>query len=150
MEYWQPIENFPGYSISDHGRVWSDRTHKELAHFKKKGYHYVELSRAGVKHRLRVHVLVAKHWLDGDRSESVNHKDLNKDHNHCDNLEWMTLRDNALHAWANGANDHLRRVDLETLRSMRAAGATQREIGAAFGVSQPAIHYLLAKMSSPP
>ena len=31
MENWKPIEHFPGYSVSDHGRVRTDKSGKILA-----------------------------------------------------------------------------------------------------------------------
>jgi hypothetical protein len=144
MEYWQHIDGFDDYSISDHGRVYSHKAGKVLSPQKApKGYLRVELWKDGVVHRRTVHGLVARHWLDTEPGETVNHKDFNKRNNHWENLEWETRVENSKHSWREGNHDHLRRVDLAVMRTMRAAGATQREIGALFGVSQPAIHYLL-------
>ena len=60
-------------------------------------YGYMQTSR-GLVHRL---VCAAWNGLPEDETKiEVNHKDLNKHNNHCDNLEWMSKRENMDH-WLN-------------------------------------------------
>lgn len=91
VEKWKEIRKFPGYSVSDHGRVRSDRTGRILAvNENQSGLVYVGLVRQGIQYHRSVPLLVANAFifrpygpfdtpinLDGDRFN-----------NHVDNLEW--------------------------------------------------------------
>ena len=98
VEEWRPIEGFPGYIISNLGRVYSERFKRFLKlSVKKSGYVYVALSDSNkkIKH-LRLHRLVAKAFIPNpDNLPEVNHKDENKQKNRADNLEWCTSKYNA-------------------------------------------------------
>lgn len=62
----------------------------------------VQLSGSGITKGFFVHVLVAKAFLEAIPGKTkVNHIDEIKDHNHVDNLEWVT---NAENMWAHNAN----------------------------------------------
>ncbi len=63
----------------------------------------VTLSMNGKMKSHRVHRLIAiAYLLNPDNKFTVNHKDLNKQNNHVDNLEWMTQKENHHHARKNG------------------------------------------------
>ncbi len=149
MTHWQQIEGYLGYLISEDGRVWSDYSHKELAqHPDHKGYLRVRLKKDGRVRNLRVHRLVAQHWLEGEPSETVNHKDTNKRNNHWDNLEWMTSLANISHAQQHGRfAKKLTALDITCLRTMRDDGYLLREIASLYGISEPVVHRHLAKTS---
>lgn len=54
-----------------------------------------------------VHRLMANAWVynkDPKQRHQVNHKDLNKQNNHPDNLEWVTHRENIQHLYSNPKN----------------------------------------------
>ena len=50
-----------------------------------------------------VHKLVAKCFIKNDdiNKTIANHKDLNKENNHVDNLEWVTPQENTIHYYKN-------------------------------------------------
>lgn len=52
-----------------------------------------------------VHRLVAKAFIPNPHNlATVNHKDLDKSNNNVTNLEWLTQRDNTIHAVVNNKN----------------------------------------------
>jgi hypothetical protein len=53
------------------------------------------------RQKFRVHILVAKHFIDNDNPEikrEVNHKDKNRSNNNVSNLEWVSSLENLRHA----------------------------------------------------
>lgn len=69
------------------------------------GYRVVGLSSEKGKSGFAVHRLVAMAFIDNPGNAlEVNHKDGNKLNNHVSNLEWVTHRENMLHAIRIGAN----------------------------------------------
>nr|DAH73332.1 MAG TPA: homing endonuclease [Caudoviricetes sp.] len=55
------------------------------------------------KERFFVHRLVAIHFLSNPNNlPEVNHKDLNRENNRVENLEWVTHLDNERHSRING------------------------------------------------
>ena len=72
------------------------------------GYLNVPLSKFGSNVTYRVHRLVAQVFLDNPNDYPiVNHKDLDKQNNCVDNLEWCTQQYNCMHATANGHKSNL-------------------------------------------
>lgn len=103
MEIWKDISGFPGYQVSNLGRVKSKRqalkpifnkTYKDV------GYYRVKLSGGNIRY---IHRLVAIAFLPNpDNKPTVNHKDSNKANNAASNLEWATVSENNQHAYDNG------------------------------------------------
>jgi hypothetical protein len=110
------FKEIPGYSrryfINKQGDVWSafkkglmspqtDATHP---------YPWVLLRESGRSQPRTVYYLMRLAWMPvapgivgPQRGEwCVNHKDGNKLNSNIDNLEWITMEDNAKHAWENG------------------------------------------------
>lgn len=118
MEIWKDIKDYPGYQVSNLGRV---RTYNKITHTEKHGIRHWEnriLKQKCTKKKmlrvdlwnekghktLSVHRLVAVAFL-GDPPEekmTVNHKDGNRQNNKVDNLEWLSLADNIRHGFKNG------------------------------------------------
>lgn len=97
----KPLEGYENfYEVDSSGQIISKRFMRPLKPFKdKRGYEYVDLFDGISKKRESVHRLVAKHFVSGfEEGLTVNHKDQVKDNNHYTNLEWMTQRENNLHA----------------------------------------------------
>lgn len=71
--------------------------------FNHKGYSRVFLSKNSKKSTRTVHRLVAEAFIPNpEKKSTVNHKDLNKQNNNVDNLEWMTNKENMQHAFQSG------------------------------------------------
>lgn len=114
-EEWRPIEGFPGYIVSNTGRVKSvDRRREkyrgtrfvpgvELRMQDIRGYKYVQLCKESKHYPRKVHRLVAEAFLPNpDLKPCVNHIDCNPANNRAENLEWVTPKENAQWAKACG------------------------------------------------
>ena len=96
------------YEISNLGRVKSLKFNKEKilkSTPNRYGYYTVGLSKNNIKKTEKVHILVARHFIEYPYNKlQVNHKDGNKENNTISNLEWVTAKENIQHAWKNGLN----------------------------------------------
>ena len=101
------------YSITMKGDVYSWGNGKSFTSngklkyikqsLKTNGYFQVKLFKDGVRKYYIVHRLVAKTFVPNpDNKPEVNHIDGNKQNNHASNLEWVTSRENQLHAFQLG------------------------------------------------
>jgi hypothetical protein len=88
------------YLVYDNGLIWSIRKKHYLKPGSDGNYLTVILtSKNSIKLVIKVHQLVALHYLGLCPSNmEVNHKDLNKINNHYTNLEYVSHRDNIIHA----------------------------------------------------
>lgn len=106
MEKWKEIEGSnKKFFVSDQGRIKSNLRNGTIlkSQTDAKGYHRIRVTINGVKHTFKVHREVAKAFLPNPRHlPQVNHIDGNKNNNTVSNLEWVTNRDNALHALSIG------------------------------------------------
>ncbi len=109
------ILGFEGlYTVSDSGEILSlGRTvpmpnggtktiwpHAPAVFLNKKGYVRVMLTNpTGIRRGHFVHRIVAATFL-GESKLQVNHKDLNKQNNAASNLEYVTNRENSVHAFS--------------------------------------------------
>lgn len=106
-ELWKDIKGFEGYyQISSYGRVKSFKKYKNgyiLSNKNCKGkYFSLVLSANEKKKSTRIHRLVAEAFIPNPNNyPCVNHKDLNKQNNCIDNLEWCTYQYNVRHSIAN-------------------------------------------------
>ena len=117
-EIWKSLPETPIYEVSNLGNVRSltrkmpfkgglwgstERTYwgRTLSPGKSRhdGYAYVHLSIPGSKSKnFYVHRLVAAAFVAGDRALTVNHIDGDKSNNCASNLEWVSQRQNNVHA----------------------------------------------------
>lgn len=104
LENWRPIKDFPGYLVSNLGRVKSlGRNYKYGAHGDmilatndRRGYRGVVLYRNGERHCKAIHRLVAEAFIPNPYNwPCVNHKDENRTNNNANNLEWCTYEYNS-------------------------------------------------------
>lgn len=122
MATFKDIPGYEGrYQVSDEGEVRSPaRTvlifgnrkrefpeiiMKQFFHYR--GYRVVWLRKGESKSKkMFVHRLVAECFLENpEKKNIVNHKDLDKEHNHLINLEWATESENTQHYYDNVKND---------------------------------------------
>lgn len=106
MEIWKKIDGFENYEVSNLGRVkslqrWSGtKFYKreqimKLYQNKKNGYIYVSLSKDNKAKNIRVHILVAKSFIQNPNNYlQVNHIDGDKTNNNVSNLEWCDCSQN--------------------------------------------------------
>ena len=97
MEIFKDIKGYPGYQISNFGRIWSNKSNRYLNPFlNNAGYRAINLIAINGKRKGElIHRLVALAFIDNpDKKPEVNHKDRNKENNHVDNLEWVTHGEN--------------------------------------------------------
>jgi hypothetical protein len=116
METWKCISGTNGkYEVSNEGRVrrvlrdpraiakYGDYKYLKPIRHKGKGTDYFDLT-VGERGRQLIHRLVAEAFIPNpDGLPQVNHKNCNGKDNRVENLEWVTNRQNALHAKENGA-----------------------------------------------
>ena len=104
-EKYLPIEGFPDYIITSHGRVLSLKYDKmnELNQRKiRNGYMLVNLHKNGKRYYKYVHRLVAQAFIPKPENKTeVNHIDEDKTNNHVSNLEWLTHKQNLNHGTRN-------------------------------------------------
>jgi NUMOD4 motif len=90
-EYWREIENFPDYSVSNRGRVRTDKTGRILAlSVNQYGLLQVGLMRDGIQYHRSVPLLVAKAFIiqpTGPFDTPIN-LDGDRHNNSVENLVW--------------------------------------------------------------
>lgn len=100
-EIWKDITGYEGlYLISNTGLVKSNQGRVRLMKFKtdKDGYLHIGLTKNRKQRTFRVHRIVAEMFLENpNKLPEVNHKDLNKQNNNSNNLEWIDSRKNKQH-----------------------------------------------------
>ena len=106
-EEWREIEGYDGeYKISNKGQVASLKRNNYYILSPgrdSQGYYTVALSKNGNTKSYLLHVLLAKTFIPNPENKPVvNHKDGNKINNNLDNLEWVTYKENNVHAYAIG------------------------------------------------
>lgn len=115
-EEWKNIEGFPGYQISNWGRV------KSLSRLKKmptggfhvlpevimnpkkiRSYNGIKLCLNGKHFTKRIARLVGAHFIPNPLNKPlINHKDADKNNDYFENLEWATESENMKHAYDYG------------------------------------------------
>ena len=101
MEYRkEQIKNHESYQIDTNGVVYSKSGKPLKPATNSGGYKYVSLFEEGVLRSYTVHRLVALQFIEGrnEMKNCVNHIDGNKLNNRVENLEWVTLAENVIHA----------------------------------------------------
>lgn len=151
------------YIISSYGRIfnmnWRGNTgllRELVTTTDKDGYKIIHLHHKGIDHTFKMHRLVAKYFINNTLPEIrnyVNHKNGIKDCNKYWNLEWVTNRENLIHAYQTGLHVPLKGEDIKTAiyteKQIREAckllelNYPVTDIIEITGLSRYAIHYLL-------
>jgi len=165
-EHWLPIPDFPGYEVSDHGRVrsyWTlgagdhynwhiaEKPRRVLHPHVNHGYAQVILSNDGRRRTCKVHQLVLQAFVgpcpDGMISR---HLDGNRKNNHLRNLKWGTYSENMQDSLKHGTHISgwlsLRKLKPQQVRQIRreyARGSiSTRALGEKWNVPKSTIHRL--------
>lgn len=140
---------FPGYFVSAHGQIFSQRSGRVLLPYSVgDDYCGVALRRDGKTHRAMVHWLVAEAWI-GPRPEGADvcHIDGTRTHNAASNLRYDSRINNLADRAAHGTQQTGQRnpaakltdEQAEQVRAQRRAGVSLALIAAAFGVRQSTV-----------
>ena len=89
MEEWKAIDDLPGYSVSNKGRVRKDSTGQIMVLSKNGGYSRITISK--YVHRLVANAFIKK---PDDERAWVDHVDGDKSNNDVSNLRWVTPSEN--------------------------------------------------------
>lgn len=120
-EIWQPVPNYEGlYEASNFGRVKSlGKTYVQHSkykcitrtslpkilslHYDKNGYLRCTLIKNGKGTMIPVHRIIGFTFLGvPEKNMQINHKNGIKDDNRVENLEWVTAKENTIHAHSTG------------------------------------------------
>ena len=96
-EEWKEINEFPGYKVSNQGRVYNSRTKRYIGS-NHRGYKAVGLFNGVEYKRVLVHILVAKAFIpnpDSIHKTQVDHINTIKTDNQVENLRWVTPKENS-------------------------------------------------------
>lgn len=123
------------------------------------GYKSTTLRSNGKKWCVRIHTLVAMHFVENGKPceyDTVNHMDGNKLNNYAGNLEWCTSGMNISHAFKIGLIDkkgekhHAAKVDTANVLEMREkhkrGGYTQSKLGMEYGISRRHVSDILNRV----
>ena len=98
LETMRPIDDYPGYYITEEGDIYSDK-YGDLRKLKpsknSRGYLNMILRKNGKSYNERVHRLVAKTYISNpNNNPEVDHIDRDKLNNSADNLRWVSRSEN--------------------------------------------------------
>lgn len=133
VEIWKDIPGYEGYyQVSNMGRIKSlerisfrnnGKSENAKYYLKERilniqtqtqGYSQIVLSKNGVRKTFRLHIIVAKLFVENPLKKTyVNHIDGNKKNNKASNLEWVTAKENMVHAYKTGLVNHYKRKVLQ-------------------------------------
>jgi hypothetical protein len=166
-ERWKPVPGYEDcYSISDLGRLARTATYgakpkhcwKIRAPALKNGYRSYHMCRDGIRKYQLAHVMVWRAFKGPiPNNREVNHKDGNRNNSCLSNLELMTRSENAAHSFralgrakfnisqhgSRNGSAKLTEKDIPEIFRLSALGMYQWQIAERFGVSQPAIGFVL-------
>lgn len=155
LETWKKIKGYEGlYEISNLGRVkrlYKNKKEKILKPIKGSyGYMHYSLSKDSKNKSIRIHRLVALHFIDNlNNYPEVNHIDGNKENYSIDNLEWCTRSQNMKHGHSLGlifvdkATEAIKIITedkITIIKKMKSLGFTLKEISCISGVTISTIH----------
>ena len=108
-EIWKDAVDFPGYQVSNHGRIRNATG--RIMKLGDNGFGYFKFRRRidGTFRSDYIHRMVAKAFIPNPENKPcINHKDCNPANNNADNLEWCTQAENTEYMARLGRN---RRTD---------------------------------------
>jgi len=162
-EQWMEIEDYPDYSVSSFGNVFSSKSNKQLKIQKcTNKYLFVGLCNNGKVKQFRVHRLVACTFLKKPLNTSlcVCHKDDNPRNNNIDNLFFGTQKENLMDMYKKGRgpiHDHngeknpgskLNIDDVKKIRKMGDLGIMPNtKIAKIYGVGSTCIDKIIKRLN---
>lgn len=94
-EEWRPIPGWPGYQVSDHGRIRNRKLRCMKQRMARDGYRDINLCAKGSKRTVSVHRLVCEAFHGAPpEGAQVDHINGIRSDNRAENLEWVTGEEN--------------------------------------------------------
>lgn len=138
------------YEVCEDGKIYSNKRkqrHELVGKVCNAGYRMVVLTLNRQKHYVNVHRLIAKVFVSNPMNlPEVNHIDGDKLNNKVSNLEWVSTRQNQLHAVRMGRSRQIKinMATAEKIRTLYATGCyTQRELAKMFDIGKTNIGYII-------
>ncbi|MCI9608520.1 MAG: hypothetical protein HFJ94_10165 [Muribaculaceae bacterium] len=138
-EIWRDIKGYEGiYMVSNLGRIKhidnAGRERLRIPAPTPNGYMRMTLSHNGKRKTISVHKEVALAFIPNPNNLStVNHKNFDKTNNSADNLEWLSIKDNILHAKNAGKNNRIPiqqySINGELIKEWESAFQVEKELG---------------------
>ena len=164
-EVWKPIQNFPGYWVSDKGRVYSSISESFIygSPVGESGHIDVGLRKDGKRYHRYLHRLVGEAFIENpDGLPLIRHMDSDPSNNDESNLEWGTQLDNVRDCIESGRFRYFTKDDIEKANSVRRTPITavdlktgeeieytsQQEASRDLGITQGGINRVLRGLSS--
>ena len=161
-EVWKPMiykdmDLSDRFLVSSKGNIYSLMSNKILKQTlnKSTGYYALCVSLGGRKNKkaIKTHIAVASTFITGYKDGLVvNHKDGNKQNNDKDNLEWVTCKQNIIHANKHGLKNPIRgsevynskigENDVRDIRKRLKNKEKQCDIAKDYGVSKDVIYHI--------
>ena len=147
------------YKVSLIGNCILNEKGKELKVQKNtSGYLYVNLCHNSKSYKKYIHRLKAIAFIENKNNcKEVNHIDGNKLNNDLNNLEWVTSKENKIHAFENNINKYkgethkkskLKEIDVINIRSEYLKNKTSHsKLAVLYGVNQSVITRVINKFS---
>lgn len=143
------------YLVSNLGNIKSIRSNKILKPIKRDRYLIVNLSSKGKRQSFSVHFLVVCAFLGDFRFDKlqINHVDGNRSNNKINNLEWISAKENVIHAHKLGlckpsfgiknGTAKLTESDILDIRRLKNKGYKVSWLSTTFSVSQSNIYRII-------
>lgn len=101
---WKQVFGYENaYMINEYGDLRNRKGELINKQNRADGYSQYQLCKKGIRKSVKVHRLVAVHFVENPNGyNNVNHIDGDKRNNYYKNLEWCTCKENNQHAWDTG------------------------------------------------
>lgn len=168
-ETWKPVPDFPGYEVSNHGRVrsyhrrspgghntaWilSDRPQRIVRGCNMHGYRSLVLCSNGHRQRFLVHRLVLSAFVcPCPEGLETCHNDGDRSNNHLSNLRYDTpssnVQDTFKHGtWRPGGTRLFTEEQIVQIRTERASGATFQALSERWGITRTPLFRICVGMN---
>lgn len=146
------------YAVSSEGMIWSSKRDVYLTPCTDAfGYSVTKLG--GSSKLVKIHRVVAEVFLPNPENKpQVNHKDGDKSNNKVSNLEWVTEKENVVHAFATGLkskcvgeSNHNSKISKEEVIKIREAAlggvVCAKTLAGEYGVNRSTIRRILKGVS---